>query len=80
MRHLDKAGGTFLSRQREVEVQVGGRCLLVGRSFCLLALTLTVAMLLRGILRTCIYVGDTCCSTKTDATIQIKRDGMSLLH
>lgn len=78
--HLDEAGGTFLSRQREVEVQVGGGCFLVGRSFCLLTLTLTVAVLLCRILRTCIYVGDTCCRTKTAATIQIKRDRMPVLH
>lgn len=55
--HLNEAGGTFLSRQREVEVQMGGGCRVVGRSFQLLALTLPVAVLLWGILRTCRHVG-----------------------
>lgn len=55
--HLNEAGGTFLSRQREVEVQMGGGCSLVGRSFQLLSLTLTVAVLLCEILRTCTHTG-----------------------
>lgn len=55
--HLNEAGGTFLSRQREVEVQVGGGCCVVGRSFQLLTLTLPVAVLLCGILRTCSHMG-----------------------
>ncbi len=59
--HLDQAGGAFLSWQGEVEVQMGGRCRLAGRSFCLLPLTVTIAVLVCGALRTCSERGSSLC-------------------
>lgn len=44
--YLNEAGGAFLSRQREVEVYVGGRRRLAGRSLRLLPLAVAVAVLL----------------------------------
>lgn len=51
--YLEEAGGAFLSWQGEVEVDTGGRCHLAGRSFRLLPLAVTIAVVLRCRLRTC---------------------------
>lgn len=53
--YLNEAGGAFLSRQREVEVYVGGGRRLAGGSLRLLPLAVTIAMLLLlgGSLKTC---------------------------
>lgn len=51
--HLQQAGRPFLSGEGEVEVEGGGGRCLAGRSLGLLALAVTVAVLLCGIVRTC---------------------------